>query len=100
MREAGLNIMMSMKGAGKPISFIEDCAVDLADLADYTERLNAVFARHGTSPTYYAHASVGCLHVRPVLNMKQDADVHAMRSIAEACFELVREYKGGPSTPA
>ena len=70
VREAGLNIMMSMKGEGKPVSFIEDCAVDLPDLADYTERLNEVFARHGTKGTWYAHASVGCLHVRPVLNMK------------------------------
>ncbi len=70
VREAGLNIMMSMKGDGKPVSFIEDCAVALPDLADYTERLNDVFARHGTKGTWYAHASVGCLHVRPVLNMK------------------------------
>ena len=73
VREAGLNIMMSMKGDGKPVSFIEDCAVDLPDLADYTERLNDVFARHGTKGTWYAHASVGCLHVRPVLNMKDPA---------------------------
>ena len=97
VREAGLNIMMSMKSADKPISFIEDCAVDLEDLPDYTERLNAVFARNGSRPTYYAHASVGCLHVRPVLNMKNDADVRAMRAIAEECFDLVREYKGSHS---
>ena len=97
VREAGLNIMMSEKSAGKPISFIEDCAVDLPDLADYTERLNAVFARHGSRPTYYAHASVGCLHVRPVLNMKDETDVRAMRAIAEECFDLVREYKGSHS---
>ena len=97
VREAGLNIMMSMKGDGKPISFIEDCAVDLDDLADYTERLNGVFTRHGTTPTYYAHASVGCLHVRPVLDMKKDGDVRAMRAIAEECLDLVREYKGSHS---
>ena len=97
VREAGLNIMMSEKSAGKPISFIEDCAVDLPDLADYTERLNAVFARNGSRPTYYAHASVGCLHVRPVLNMKDETDVRAMRAIAEECFDLVREYKGSHS---
>ena len=97
VREAGLNIMMSMKSAGKPISFIEDCAVDLGDLADYTERLNDVFAKHGTTPTYYAHASVGCLHVRPVLDMRKDDDVRAMRAIAEECFDLVREYKGSHS---
>ena len=97
VREAGLNIMMSMKGDGKPVSFIEDCAVDLPDLADYTERLNDVFARHGSKGTWYAHASVGCLHVRPVLNMKDGTDVARMRSIAEECFALVREYKGSHS---
>lgn len=97
VREAGLNIMMSMKGDGKPVSFIEDCAVGLDDLADYTERLNAVFERHGTKGTWYAHASVGCLHVRPVLNMKDPGDVRRMREIAEECFALVREYKGSHS---
>ncbi|CAH0268142.1 FAD-binding and (Fe-S)-binding domain-containing protein [Roseomonas sp. CECT 9278] len=97
VREAGLNIMMSMKGDGKPVSFIEDCAVALPDLADYTERLNDVFARHGTKGTWYAHASVGCLHVRPVLNMKDGEDVRKMRVIAEECFALVREYKGSHS---
>jgi len=97
VREAGLNIMMSMKGDGKPVSFIEDCAVGLDDLADYTERLNDVFARHGTKGTWYAHASVGCLHVRPVLNMKDAGDVATMRTIAEECFALVREYKGSHS---
>ncbi len=97
VREAGLNIMMSMKGDGKPVSFIEDCAVALPDLADYTERLNDVFAKHGTKGTWYAHASVGCLHVRPVLNMKDGEDVRKMRVIAEECFALVREYKGSHS---
>ena len=97
VREAGLNIMMSMKGDGKPVSFIEDCAVDLDDLADYTERLNDVFERHGTKGTWYAHASVGCLHVRPVLNMKDPADVATMRAVAEEAFALVREYKGSHS---
>ena len=97
VREAGLNIMMSMKGDGKPVSFIEDCAVDLEDLADYTERLNEVFERHATKGTWYAHASVGCLHVRPVLNMKDPQDVATMRAVAEECFALVREYKGSHS---
>jgi FAD/FMN-containing dehydrogenase/Fe-S oxidoreductase len=97
VREAGLNIMMSMKGDGKPVSFIEDTAVDLPDLANYTERLNEVFEKHGTKGTWYAHASVGCLHVRPVLNMKDGEDVAKMRAIAEECFALVREYKGSHS---
>jgi FAD/FMN-containing dehydrogenase/Fe-S oxidoreductase len=97
VREAGLNIMMSMKGDGKPVSFIEDCAVPLEDLADYTERLNDVFEKHNTKGTWYAHASVGCLHVRPVLNMKDPTDVATMRAVAEECFALVREYKGSHS---
>jgi FAD/FMN-containing dehydrogenase/Fe-S oxidoreductase len=97
IRTAGLNIAMSMKGDGKPVSFIEDCAVPLADLADYTERLNAVFARHGTTATWYAHASEGCLHVRPILNLKQEQGVRAMRAIAEAAFAMVQEYKGSHS---
>jgi len=86
-----------MKGDGKPVSFIEDAAVALDDLADYTERLNDVFEKHGTKGTWYAHASVGCLHVRPVLNMKDGAEVAKMRAIAEECFALVREYKGSHS---
>ncbi|MEQ8194631.1 MAG: FAD-binding oxidoreductase, partial [Rhodospirillales bacterium] len=59
VRKAGLNIMMSMKGDGKPVSFIEDCAVALEDLAEYTDRLTNVFKKHGTHGTWYAHASVG-----------------------------------------
>ena len=96
-RAAGLNVMMSMKQEGKPVSFVEDCAVPLRHLADYTERLNAIFARHGTSGTMYAHASEGCLHVRPVLNLKLEKDVKAMRAIAEETFAMVREYKGSHS---
>ncbi|MCK1743534.1 FAD-binding protein [Bradyrhizobium sp. 139] len=96
-RAAGLNVMMSMKQEGKPVSFVEDCAVPLPYLADYTARLNEVFAKHGTSGTMYAHASEGCLHVRPVLNLKLEKDVKAMRAIAEEAFELVREYKGSHS---
>ena len=96
-RAAGLNVMMSMKQEGKPVSFVEDCAVPLPQLADYTERLNAIFARHGTRGTMYAHASEGCLHVRPVLNLKREKDVKAMRAIAEETFAMVREYKGSHS---
>jgi FAD/FMN-containing dehydrogenase/Fe-S oxidoreductase len=97
VRAQGLNIMMSMKGDGKPISFLEDCAVKLEDLADYTDRLTRIFEKHGTYGTWYAHASVGCLHVRPVLNVKQELEVRKMRSIAEEAFAMVREYKGSHS---
>ena len=97
VRAQGLNIMMSMKGDGKPVSFLEDCAVRLEDLAEYTDRLTHIFEKHGTYGTWYAHASVGCLHVRPVLNMKQDLEVKKMRAIAEEAFAMVREYKGSHS---
>ncbi|MEM1422197.1 MAG: FAD-linked oxidase C-terminal domain-containing protein [Pseudomonadota bacterium] len=97
VRTQGLNIMMSMKSEGKPVSFIEDCCVELEDLAEYTDRLIGIFRKHGSEPTFYAHASVGTLHVRPVLNLKQEAGVKTLRAIAEETFEMVREYKGSHS---
>jgi Fe-S oxidoreductase len=96
VRKAGLNIMMSMKGDGKPVSFIEDCAVPLEHLADYTQRLTDVFTKHGTRGTWYAHASVGTLHVRPILDMRREGATK-MRAIAEEASALVREYKGAYS---
>jgi len=93
VRKAGLNIMMSLKGDGKPVSFIEDCAVPLEYLAEYTDALTEVFARHGTRGTWYAHASVGTLHVRPILDMRRDG-AGKMRSIAEEASVLVRKFKG------
>src|SRR6058998_1743322 len=96
VRKAGLNIMMSMKGDGKPVSFIEDCAVPLEHLAEYTQRLTRVFEKHGTRGTWYAHASVGTLHVRPILDMRRDGAAK-MRAIAEEASAMVREYKGAYS---
>jgi FAD/FMN-containing dehydrogenase/Fe-S oxidoreductase len=96
VRKAGLNIMMSMRGDGKPVSFIEDCAVPLEHLAEYTDRLTKVFEKHGTQGTWYAHASVGTLHVRPILDMRTDG-AHKMRAIAEEACAMVREFKGAYS---
>ncbi|MFA7504455.1 MAG: FAD-linked oxidase C-terminal domain-containing protein [Burkholderiaceae bacterium] len=96
VRKAGLNIMMSLKGDGKPVSFIEDCAVPLEHLAEYTDALTDVFARHGTRGTWYAHASVGTLHVRPILDMRTDG-AGKMRAIAEEASALVRKYRGAYS---
>lgn len=93
VRKAGLNIMMSLKGDGKPVSFIEDCAVPLEHLAEYTDGLTEVFARYGSRGTWYAHASVGTLHVRPILDMRTDGAAK-MRAIAEEASALVRKYKG------
>ena len=97
VRTSGLNIMMSMKDEGKPVSFVEDCAVPLEHLAEYTSRLTEVFEKNGTRGTWYAHAGAGCLHVRPVLNLRLDKDVKAMRAIAEEAFAMVRDYKGSHS---
>jgi Fe-S oxidoreductase len=71
--------------------------VPLEHLADYTAKLTDIFEKYGTRGTWYAHASVGCLHVRPVLNLRLDKDVKAMRAIAEEAFTLVRAYKGSHS---
>ncbi len=96
VRKAGLNIMMSMKGDGKPVSFIEDCAVPLEHLAEYTDRLTQVFEKHGARGTWYAHASVGTLHVRPILDMRRDG-AEKMRLIAEEACAMVKQYKGAYS---
>ena len=93
VRKAGLNIMMSLKGDGKPVSFIEDCAVPLEHLAQYTAELTEVFSKYGTRGTWYAHASVGTLHVRPILDMRRDG-ANKMRAIAEEASVLVKKYKG------
>ena len=97
VRSAGLNIVSNLRGNAKPVSIIEDCAVPLEHLAEYTERLTRIFERHGTRGTWYAHASVGCLHVRPVLDMKSEDDVRKLRAIAEEAFAIVREYGGSHS---
>lgn len=97
LRQAGLNVVMSMKGERKPVSFIEDCAVPVERLAEYTDLLEEVFARHGTRGTWYAHAGAGCLHVRPILNLADPSEVRHMRAIAEEAVEAVRRFRGSHS---
>ncbi len=96
VRKAGLNIMMSLKGDGKPVSFIEDCAVPLEHLAEYTDALTEVFKKYGSKGTWYAHASVGTLHVRPILDMRREG-APKMRAIAEEASALVKKFKGAYS---
>ena len=97
VRRAGLNIVMSMKGDRKPVSIVEDCAIPLPALAEFGAAVEDVFARHGTGSTWYAHASVGCLHVRPSLNMKDTSDIEAFRSIAEEVMRLAVRLGGSHS---
>ena len=84
--------MMSMKGTANrsPSSRTVRC---LEHLADYTDAVTELFSRYGTRGAWYAHASVGCLHVRPILNLKDDGDIRSMRAIAEATCDLVKRFK-------
>jgi FAD/FMN-containing dehydrogenase/Fe-S oxidoreductase len=97
LREAGLGLSMAMRDDAKSISFVEDTAVAPERLRDYIERFLAIVARHGTTAGVYAHASVGCLHVRPVVNMKTEAGVRQFEAIAHDISDLVLEFGGALS---
>jgi FAD/FMN-containing dehydrogenase/Fe-S oxidoreductase len=97
VREAALGLSMAMKEDAKAISFVEDAAVPPERLRDYIDRLLQLLARHGTTAGVYAHASVGCLHVRPVINLKTEDGVRQFESIAREVADLVLEYGGALS---
>jgi FAD/FMN-containing dehydrogenase/Fe-S oxidoreductase len=97
LREAGLGLSMAMREDAKSLSFVEDTAVAPERLRDYIERFLGIVARHGTTAGVYAHASVGCLHVRPVVNMKTDAGVRQFEAIANDISDLVLEFGGALS---
>ena len=97
LRKAGLNISMSMPEARKPLAFIEDCTIPLDRLSEWHRRLTEVIERHATHAVWYAHASVGCLHVRPALDLRVGDDLSRLRAIAEQAFDLARELGGSHS---
>lgn len=97
LREAALGLSMAMKGDAKSLSFVEDTAVAPAKLRDYIDRLLSLVRRHGTSAGVYAHASVGCLHVRPVLDLKTEAGVRTFERLASDVADLVLEFGGALS---
>ena len=97
VREAALGLSMAMKTEEKSLSFVEDAAVPPERLRDYIARLLEIVRRHGTTAGVYAHASVGCLHVRPVVNLKTADGVRQMTSIAHEVAELVVEFGGALS---
>ena len=97
LREAALGLSMAMKGDAKSLSFVEDTAVAPDKLRDYIDAFLQMIRRHGTTAGVYAHASVGCLHVRPVVNMKTEAGVRQFEAIAAASADLVLEYGGALS---
>ena len=98
VRKIGLGLLMSMRSDWKPIPFIEDTAVPPQHLAAYIPKIEAFCTELGTQMTYYAHASSGCLHIRPLLNVKQGAEIDKMRAIALFVAELLGDYGGALSS--
>ncbi len=97
VRRAGLGLMMNVHGEAKPLPFVEDTAVAPEALPEYVRRFSQIVQDHGTTAGYYGHASVGCLHIRPLINLKLPEDVDRMVSIATQVSDLVREYGGAMS---
>ena len=97
VRKAGLGLLMSVPGHEKPITFIEDVSVPVESLANYVEQVERVIADHGTHASWYAHASAGCLHLRPMVNLRTGAGVKKMRSIADQVAAIVLSLNGSMS---
>jgi FAD/FMN-containing dehydrogenase/Fe-S oxidoreductase len=99
VRKAGLGLLMAASsGANRPVAFVEDTAVDPARLAEYTERFAKILDRHGMRAGFYGHASVGCLHVRPFVDLSRPDEVAKMRAVAEEVRDLVAEFGGANSS--
>jgi len=98
LRKAGLGLLLGTKGDSKPIAFIEDTAVDPKDLPEFVPRFREIMAKHGARGAYYGHCSVGCLHIRPLINLKIERGLEQVRAIAGEIFDLVLEYGGAISS--
>ena len=97
VRKAGLGLMMNVPGSAKPLPFVEDTAVAPDVLPEFVRRFDEIVKEHGTTAGYYGHASVGCLHIRPLIDLKRQDGVERMVSIAEEISDLVLEYGGSMS---
>jgi FAD/FMN-containing dehydrogenase/Fe-S oxidoreductase len=97
IRKAGLGLMMGMKGDYKPIPFVEDAAIPVGSLPEYVRRFEKLLIDYDTTAVYYAHASVGLLHIRPVINLKQVTDIQKMRDMAHRVLEMTLEFGGAMS---
>jgi len=97
VRKAGLGMLMSVRDERKPVAFVEDPAVPVARLPEFVREFQRIIADHGTTAGYYGHASVGCLHIRPALNMKDGGDIQRMRSMLEAISDLTLSFGGAMS---
>ncbi len=97
MRKAGLGFLLGRRGDWKPCAFVEDCAVPPEHLLDYYRHFEAIMKKYGTSTSYYGHTSVGLLHLRPLINLKDNEEIEKMAAIAEEVSDLVIEYGGAMS---
>jgi FAD/FMN-containing dehydrogenase/Fe-S oxidoreductase len=97
VRKQGLGLLMSMHGDAKPLPFVEDTAVDPGNMGDFVRRFDEIVRNHGTEAAYYGHASVGCLHIRPVVSLKTRDGVDKMLSIADEISDLVKDFGGSLS---
>jgi len=97
VRKVGLGLLMSVRGDYKPIAFMEDVAVPPDVLPDYVSDILDLMKRTGTKVAMYAHASAGCLHIRPLINLKEGSEVEKMAFIANHVADLVVKYGGGMS---
>jgi Fe-S oxidoreductase/FAD/FMN-containing dehydrogenase len=97
VRKAGLGLLLGMSGDKKPIAFVEDTAVEPARLPEFIRRFREIVARHDTIAGYYGHCSVGCMHIRPLINLKEPSEMDKMVSIANAVSDLVLEFNGALS---
>lgn len=97
VRKAGLPLLLGLPGDKKPVAFIEDTAVDPTRLVEYVDRFEEIVGRHGTTAAYYAHASVGCLHIRPLLDLRDPEDIERMERLSVDVSDLVVEFGGSMS---
>ena len=97
LRKAGLGLLLGTRGDRKPIAFVEDTAVDPAKLPAFIARFREILGRHEAAAGYYGHCSVGCLHIRPLINLKDAAEIRKMQRIAEEITALVLEFGGALS---
>ena len=94
MRKAGLGLVMKKPGEAKAIPFVEDTAVSPEKLPEYVKRFDEIVRQNGTTAGYYGHASVGCLHIRPLINLKEEKDIKRMVKISDEISDLVFEFGG------
>jgi len=94
LRKAGLGLLLGMKGDKKPIAFVEDTAVEPRHLGEFVSSFREIFAKHDTVGAYYGHCSVGCLHIRPVIDLKTPRGLEQVRAIADEITDLVVRFNG------